>query len=258
MHVLSTHGADVLTRLAWADVLLAFDFDGTLAPIVEARDDARMRARTRSLLGRVSARYPCAVISGRGRDDVARRLEGITVPYVIGNHGLEPGQRLEAFAREVDLIRPLLEASLQDQGGVDIEDKRYSLAIHYRRARAKREARARIRAAIESLPVEVRVIAGKLVINVLPKGAPNKGDALLAVRAQARADVALYVGDDVTDEDVFELDQPGRLVSVRVGRSRTSAASYFLRDQREMDALLERLVALRSTPTTPAVKGPEP
>ena len=55
----------------------------------------------------------------------------------------------------------------------------------------------------------------------------------------------MYVGDDVTDEDVFRLDQPGRLFTVRVGRSRTSAARYYLRQQQEIDALLEHLVALR-------------
>ena len=55
----------------------------------------------------------------------------------------------------------------------------------------------------------------------------------------------MYVGDDVTDEDVFRLDQPGRLFTVRIGRSKTSAARYYLRQQQEIDTLLEHLVALR-------------
>ena len=49
---------------------------------------------------------------------------------------------------------------------------------------------------------------GKLVVNVVPARALNKGDALIGLRTNERADTALYVGDDITDEDVFELDQP--------------------------------------------------
>ena len=58
----------------------------------------------------------------------------------------------------------------------------------------------------------------------LRAGAPNKGDALLRLRTSDGAHTALYVGDDVTDEDVFRLDQPGRLLTVRIGKSLTSAA----------------------------------
>ena len=58
----------------------------------------------------------------------------------------------------------------------------------------------------------------------------------------------MYVGDDVTDEDVFRLDQPGRLFTVRIGQSRTSAARYYLRQQREIDQLRTCLVALRERP----------
>jgi trehalose 6-phosphate phosphatase len=82
-------------------------------------------------------------------------------------------------------------------------------------------------------------------VNVLPELAPNKGDALLALRAIEQADIAFYVGDDVTDEDVFKLNQPGRLLSARVGESLSSWASYFLRHQTEIDRLLAKLVAYR-------------
>ena len=66
--ILSAANVDVLAQYAWSRVLLAFDFDGTLAPIVPDRDDARMRPRTRALLEEICRRYPCAVISGRSRD----------------------------------------------------------------------------------------------------------------------------------------------------------------------------------------------
>ena len=88
----------------------------------------------------------------------------------------------------------------------------------------------------------------------MPEAAPSKGDALIALRDRTEADVAMYVGDDVTDEDVFRLDQPGRLFTVRIGRSRTSAARYYLRQQQEIDSLLEHLVALRVESAAPRAR----
>lgn len=243
--LLTRENRPLLDQLAWSNVLLAFDFDGTLAPIVANRHRASMRARTARLLATVCERYPSAVISGRARADVERRLDGAKVRYLVGNHGLEPGTRLGTFERQMIRAQPLLETALEAVPGIDIENKRYSLAVHYRRAREKPKAREAIRRAVAGLPIAMRVIPGKLVINVVPEAAPNKGDALVALRDRIEADVALYVGDDDTDEDVFRLDQPGRLFTIRVGRSRTSAARYYLRQQREIDALLEHLIAMR-------------
>ena len=197
---------------------------------------------------RLCTLYPCAVISGRSRGDLAARLGGAAVQHVVGNHGLEPGAGQAAFERDMRRARPLLEEALRPWAGLDIEDKRLSLAVHYRRARRKRDARAAIDQAVGNLPMRLRVIPGKLVANIVPERAPNKGDALIHLRTLAHADTALYVGDDVTDEDVFGLDQPGRLVTVRVGESTSSAAAYYLRTQRDVDVLLATLVAFRERP----------
>lgn len=236
----------MLVQLAWSPVLLAFDYDGTLAPIVANRDAATMRRETSRLFQRVSEIYPVAVISGRSQGDVRSRLGRAPVKYVIGNHGLEPGRDLSEFESEMRAVRPALEAALNTTSGIDIEDKRYSLAVHYRRSRNKRGARTAVERAVKALPMPMRIVAGKLVVNIVPARAPNKGDALLELREREQASTALYVGDDVTDEDVFTLDQPGRLVGVRVGESSASSAKYYLRDQREMDVLLERLCDLRA------------
>ena len=243
--ILSAHNVGVLARVARSRVLVAFDFDGTLAPIVKNRERAMMRQRTRRLLARVCGAYPCAVISGRSQRDVSARLRGVGVKYVVGNHGLEPGGNLDECARQVARARPVLEKRLDRSAGIDVEDKHYSLAVHYRRAPRKRDALLMIDGALAALRVPMRAIPGKLVINIVPVQAPNKGDALIDLQAQEGADTAIYVGDDVTDEDVFELDRPGRLLTVRVGASRVSTAAYFLRDQSETDILLAKLVGFR-------------
>jgi trehalose 6-phosphate phosphatase len=248
--LLAPENGEMLAQVACSRVLLAFDFDGTLAPIVASRDDAQMRERTSELFDRVCHLYPCAVISGRSQSDVSTRLGAAPIKYVIGNHGLEPGSNLAEFESEIADARAFLHEALLGTAGVDLEDKRYSLALHYRRSRNKRIARAAILAAIAALPVRMRVVLGKLVVNVVPERAPNKGEALIELRKTEKADTALYVGDDVTDEDVFQLDQPGRLLTVRVGESRSSAAAYFLRDQNEMDRLLTKLIAFREEPAS--------
>lgn len=243
--VLSPRNVDVLAQFAWSHVLLAFDFDGTLAPIVADRDAARMRSSTRKLFDRVCRLYPCAVISGRSRDDVASRLKGLPVKFIMGNHGLEPGEHMSTFEGQTATVLPTIEEALASFQGVDVEDKRFSLAVHYRRSRRKRDARKAIYEAVARLPIPMRTIPGKLVVNVLPVKAPHKGDALLRLRAEEEADTAIYVGDDATDEDVFEIDQPGRLMSVRIGRANSSSAAYYVRSQWEIDAFLSRLARLR-------------
>jgi trehalose 6-phosphate phosphatase len=243
--LLARENAEVLAQLARSRVLLAFDFDGTLAPIVARPTDAQMRKRTSELFMKVCGLYPCAVISGRSQADVAARLEHAEVKYVVGNHGVEPSPGQPEIAVDVERASDLLTRSLAHTSGIDIEDKRYSLSLHYRRARRKRATRSAIERAIGALPVPMRIVPGKLVVNVVPARAPNKGDALIGLRTSEHADIALYVGDDITDEDVFELDQPGRLLTVRIGASRSSAATYALRDQKDIDRLLARLVGLR-------------
>jgi len=239
----------VLTQFALSNVLLAFDYDGTLAPIVANRDRAPMRSRTRELLATLCSRYPCAIISGRSRADVGSYLEGVDVRFIVGNHGLEPAERMEQYELLTADIRAEVKPLLQHVPGVDIEDKRYSLAIHYRRSRQVAHAREEIIRAIDRLPLPVRSMPGKRVINILPKGAPHKGIALQELRTVAGTDTAIYLGDDTTDEDVFELDEPGRLLAIRVGRTLRTAAMYYLRAQREVDQLLSLLIRARRKDT---------
>ena len=81
--LLTRENRPLLDQLAWSNVLLAFDFDGTLAPIVANRHRAAMRARTARLFAAVCARYPSAVISGRGTADVGIGVRAPPVAVVV-------------------------------------------------------------------------------------------------------------------------------------------------------------------------------
>jgi trehalose 6-phosphate phosphatase len=184
------------------------------------------------------------VISGRSQEDALKRVRGTGVFEVIGNHGLEPWRRTESFVTQVQSWIPVLRADLDGIDGVVIEDKSFSVAVHYRRAASRRAARAAIATAAGKLH-GVRVVGGKCVVNLIPNGAPHKGTALEMAREHLHCDVAMYVGDDETDEDVFALDDPGRLLTVRVGLDATSGASFYIKNQDSMDLLLQRLLVLR-------------
>jgi trehalose 6-phosphate phosphatase len=89
---------------------------------------------------------------------------------------------------------------------------------------------------------------GKLVLNILPARASDKGKALLAMQRRLKLPYAIYVGDDVTDEDVFALGRPRRLLGIVVGDGEGSKASFRLPRQREIDRLLEAILKVKLEP----------
>jgi trehalose 6-phosphate phosphatase len=244
-NILAARHEAVLQRVAASRVLLAFDFDGTLAPI--GADPARVtpRPETSRLLLALARRAPVAVITGRAFADVRERLGpavSARLAAIVGNHGIEPSSGMARAARLVATWRADL-ARLNDLPGVVVEDKRYSLSIHYRHAPDAREARREIRRALAALPDSAATVDGHSVANVMPVGAPDKGVALRRLQRAHRLRAALFVGDDVTDEAAFRaVRRPGSL-GVRVGRRRSTAAQWFVPSQADVDELLRRLLA---------------
>lgn len=243
-NILAKRNLPVLTGFASSNVLLAFDYDGTLAPIVRTPAHARMRPETRRLLTAVARRYPCVVISGRRLDDVTQRLDGIPVWYVFGDLGHEPASEDERPPVQIrDWARQLTER-LPSHRGMVIEEKKYSVTIHYRRVRDKRRALEAIDQAIREL-ADARRLRSPQAVTVMPRGGPDKGVALQQARRLFACDTAIYVGDDETDEDAFGADGPIRLLSVRIGASRVSKARYRLTRQVDVDTLLRTLLTIR-------------
>lgn len=223
--------------------LLAFDFDGTLSPIVSDPIAAALPAKTASLLAQLAARLPCIVVSGRSRADVQARMRGVPLSEVIGNHGSEPFLDLESLRTQVARWKPVVQERLGHLAGILIEDKGCSLSIHYRNAPSRHEVLTTALDAIAQLGIE-RVIHGKCVLNLLPIGALHKGTGLCRAMAKLNRPRALYVGDDDTDEDVFRLPAAAGVLGIRVDYRSSSRAPLYLYGQAEMDALLGFLVSL--------------
>lgn len=246
-YLFSNTGETALAELAAQPTLLAFDFDGTLAPIVSQPQEARMPAATLQVLEALCAAAPVAVISGRSVADLKTRL-GVTPKYLIGNHGLEgipENDSALAACRAIcrDWHRQLMPYLAGDPAlaGVMLEDKEYSLSLHYRLAPQPAVAAHRLHAVIAALQPAPVVVGGKQVFNLMPTHASNKGRALRSLLRHEGLEQALYVGDDDTDETIFA-DAPAPWLTVRIEPSPVSAARFFLRQQDEMTLLLQKIV----------------
>jgi len=245
-NLMSDEGAAALARLAQQPALYAFDFDGTLAPIVPRPDQARSPGNVVRLLQLLGQVAPVAVISGRRRADL-EALVPAGVRYRIGNHGNEgaPGgpdpDQLYAVCRGwlAQLNEQFAGSPLASEAMV--EDKALSLSLHFRLARQRDAVQRWLQACIERLEPSPRVIGGKLIYNLLPPGSLTKFEALAALTHVERVAEVLFVGDDDTDELVFA-QAPEHWVTVRVERERGSQARYFVHHQSGVAQLLERLL----------------
>lgn len=246
-YVFSQAGRAELRRLRGQRLLAAFDFDGTLAPIALRPEHVTTPPGVRAALGRLRDHCATAVISGRAREDVGARL-GVAVDYLVGNHGIEglPGaerEMAECVATTRGWRTQLGSAPLAAiDPGILLEDKGVSLSVHYRQARDAGQAASRLPAVLARLQPAPRIVTGKMVFNLLPPAAVDKGTAMLRLMELSGAGAGLYVGDDVTDEDVFGLHQPD-LLTVRVGRSEASHARLYLRAPSEIARLIDALIA---------------
>jgi len=245
--LLSSEGVGRLRVIARPGMLCAFDFDGTLAPIVPWPDQAYMPKEVADRLARLAERAPIAIITGRSLADIQTRLPFVP-DFVVGNHGMEglPGWEARA-ARHAQLCAGWLQ-QLDDMlrndshaQGMTLENKHYSLSVHYREAPDAERAQRYLSQRFDALVPRPRVVSGKAVFNLTPEDASHKGNAWLRVIEISGARSALFAGDDVTDEDAFGIKRDG-LLSVRIEASATSVADCYLPGFSAMTELLDLLV----------------
>ena len=191
----TTSLARLAERPEQAAILL--DVDGTLAPIVDRPEDARVPDRTRDVLARLAARYRLvACLSGRPGADAAR-VVGVDAIRYVGEHGLELepdaeiwAERLAAFARST---------AWPNEPG-----KRLSLSFHYREAADEAAARSELATVADRAREEgLRPRWGRKVLEIRPPIDADKGTAVRRLVAEAGVQRALYAGDDSTDLDAF-------------------------------------------------------
>lgn len=245
--------------LAAADgLVVCFDFDGTLAPIVEDPADATMLPENRRLLRRLvdAPAITVAVVSGRSLDDLRDRVDVDGIHYA-GNHGFEwetsDGRAIAEEARRAK--RPLREAverirsELSAIPGCTIEDKGLTATVHYRRA--PDAAIPTIVDRTESIVESIDGLAcrhGKAAVGIHPDVPVGKDRIVERLADRRPGALVVFVGDDVTDEDGFRAAEPDGF-GVLVGDRADTAASVRLPDPDGVTTLLTLLVAA-SAPAT--------
>jgi trehalose 6-phosphate phosphatase len=242
----SDEGRKELRQLARGRALYAFDFDGTLAPIVADPAQARTADRVTRPLAQLARLVPVAVVSGRAHRDLIERLP-CEIAYIVGNHGNEGLPEQPDSGRLAEICR-IWRASLEPQllapagKGVRLEDKGRSLSLHYRSTADPMAASKFLRAIARALTPEPTVIDGKMVLNLLPPGAMTKFEALQVLVQHEGVGQVLFVGDDDTDEIVFER-APAHWMTVRIDPAGTTAARYCLEEQASIEILLAYLLS---------------
>jgi trehalose 6-phosphate phosphatase len=235
--------------------LWLFDFDGTLVPIARYPHEVVLAPETRHLLKKIAQRYPgrAGIVSGRAAKEIQRRVAIKELIYG-GDHGYEiQGPRLRwhyplspSRRKQFRELARWIKREIPPIPGLWIEDKHWTLCIHYRTVNPKQVVRIKsiLRRICNRVPAMGFIVQkGLKTIEILPDVNWNKGQAVRWLKKRLRAKSVFYVGDDTTDETVFcALGKSD--ISARIGRSRHSCAGYFLDQQHVSPELLQRIISL--------------
>lgn len=246
VYLFSESGLSDLRSFLQTPTLLAFDYDGTLSKIVVDPDKAKLTQKISDSLKKISVKLPVAIVSGRSVENLKQRLPSGNF-CLIGNHGLEGISGIQNSLKFAEQLTNSWIKAIQTEFGnrtdIQIENKQYSLTLHYRLAENGEMAEKEILDFVQELAPKPRVIRGKKVVNLVSETAPNKGTAVKEILKNLQLNQSFYIGDDDTDEDVFDL-QDTRLFTVRVGNEKKTNAKYFIREQSEIERLLQLLETL--------------
>ena len=250
---------EIAARLEGKRLAVFLDYDGTLTPIVDRPELAVMADSMRSVVRDLAARCTLAIVSGRDRPDV-QKLVGLDDLIYAGSHGFDIAgpdglsiqrQEGEDFSVLLEEVNKTLHQVMDPIDGALIEPKKASVAAHYRLV--AEEERHQVKEVVDAIVAqhpELRVTPGKMVYEIQPRIEWNKGKAVLYLLEALDLDkpdvMAMYFGDDITDEDAFNA-LVGSGIGIFAGEGsgpdadRPTAADYRVKDTDEVGLLLQSL-----------------
>ena len=235
------------------------DYDGTLTPIVASPELAVISQEMKQAVTELSKIHTVAVVSGRMREDV-QNLVGIKAIFYAGSHGFDikgPGgfTMIHPVAKKtIPLVSEIIEQlkqTLQDMEGVLIEEKKFSVAVHYRNLK-KQENLAFIEKTVNHIIQkhdQLRLLKGKKVFEILPNIDWDKGKAVRwimnALEIPWDKTSVFYIGDDTTDEYAFRtVVTRGTAIMVTDDPSKPSSADFQLQSPKEVKKFFEQVIAI--------------
>ncbi len=235
--------------------ILLLDYDGTLVGFHGVPEAARPDEEIKALLTELTqdSKNTVVIISGRNRSTLEKWLGDIDGLYLVAGHGLwvylpdEKKWNMTVVPDSAwkDIVRPIVEMYIDRMPGALMEEKDFSIALHYRQCESNM-ATIKIREIKETLmdmtnSSVISILEGNKVLE-LKDSRVNKGMTASFLIRRNDYDFCLGVGDDITDEDLFAaIPEDG--FSVKIGLGSTSAA-YSLKSWKSMRKLLRRLTEI--------------
>lgn len=235
--------------------LLFLDFDGTLAVLTPTPAQAILSKKNKLLLQQASHLMPTVIVTGRSLRDIKQKV-GIKNLIYAGNHGLEwqiagkqgkiriPVKMIEAID---SLGRPLSDLCKRYPGAL-LENKNLGLALHYRLISQRLAIQLSKEAKQLISPFQkkqlLKIIESKKTLDIRPALLWNKGTLVKFLQKKfSKQLLSIYIGDDITDEDVFKILRPG--ITIKVGINRESKANYYCHNIKQVSLFLHWLIELK-------------
>jgi trehalose 6-phosphate phosphatase len=245
-------------------VFLFLDYDGTLTPIRKKPSQAVLSKEAKNLLTQLSSFVDVhvSIVTGRSMKNI-RRLVPLHTLGFAANHGLHilfkdetEWIHMEALAsiRQLAEVRDKLRKALRGVPNASVEDKDLTLSVHYRNCVPRQVPSLKniVTNAVHSLDPTLRITKGKKVLEIRPQTVWGKKWAVLELLKESSSTeqpLSIYIGDDATDEEAFQMVRK-RGIAVHVGKSKKTAAQYYVKDVAEVLYFLKLILMIR-TPAIP-------
>jgi trehalose-phosphatase len=240
-------------------IALFLDYDGTLTPIRRTPPAAVLSPEAEQILKNLLQlpNVRTTIVTGRSMEDIRRLipLEGIGFAANHGFHILQDNKEwihpdAVSLIQLLSRLHAILRHTLESFPAVYVENKQFTLSIHYRNIPIHQVKTVQSLAlkTIHSYDSSLIITRGKKVLEVRPPISWGKGNAVLEILKTAhgsKRQLPLFLGDDTTDEDVFQvLKKTG--ITIRVERSSKTVAQYYVRNVDDVLILLKLMIMVRA------------
>ncbi len=228
------------------------DYDGTLVGFQKNPEEAKPDAELKALISKLTElpNTDVVIISGRDKKTLNKWMGDLPV-RLVSDHGVSyrskdgVWKKLETLKTEwKENVIPVIEKFVDNTPGTILEEKKYSVAWHYRKADPELAQRrlVEIKTVLTSFisNTDLTLLEGNKVIE-LKSSKVNKGRASTLIYNEKKYNQIFVMGDDWTDEFMFE-DLPETAISIKIGLQKTKA-KYYMNSPKDVRVLLKHLTA---------------